>query len=78
MEENASRAADLVGNLIVDPRAVAGPELHDLCDQARLPAWPDPVCSQPLQDGFGDLCPAAVDGQGVAAVLELLQLGHGS
>ena len=44
----------------------------------RSPAWSDSVLLQPLQDGFGDLCPAAVDGQGVTAVLELLQLGHGS
>lgn len=42
------------------------------------PDWSDSVLLQPLQDGFGDLCPAAVDGQGVAAVLELLQFGHGS
>ena len=55
---------------------VSGRRRLPLC--ARSPAWSDSVRSQPLQDGFGDLLPAAVDGQGVAAVLELLQFGHGS
>jgi hypothetical protein len=44
----------------------------------RSPAWSGSVRWQPLQDGCGDLFPAAVDGQGVTAVLKLLQLGHGS
>src|SRR5215469_16200827 len=32
---------------------------------------------QPLQDRFGDVFPAAVDGQRVAAVLELPEFGDG-